>query len=139
MGTVPEGEMRFFRRPGALLASVTILVLGLAFVFNLVPYRQILDQQRRVDGARATLARLQAENAQLQEEADALHTDTEIERLARDKLGYVRPGEVAFVVLEPPPELQSIPEEPPPPPPADERAWYQKVWDFMTGRDLASD
>ena len=131
--------MRFFRRPGALLASVTILVLGLAFVFNLVPYRQILDQQRRVDGARANLASLQEENAQLQEAAEALHTDTEIERLARDKLGYVRPGELAFVVLEPPPDQQSVTEEAPPPPPEEERAWYEKVWDFMTGRDLAPD
>ncbi|MGA8040152.1 MAG: septum formation initiator family protein, partial [Acidimicrobiia bacterium] len=62
-------------------------------------------------------------------------TDEEIEKLARDKLGYVRPGEIAYVVLEPPggdqpaPSLEVAPADPP-------RTWVDRVWDFLTGRDL---
>ncbi|MCZ6567056.1 MAG: septum formation initiator family protein [Actinobacteria bacterium] len=130
--------MTLFRRPGAALATLLFLVMGAAFLTQVVPYRQILDSQRQVSSARAQLAALEVDNELLAADIAALETDEEVEKLAREKLGYVRPGEIAYVVLDPPEELTRpqpetddlvIPEE---------RTWVDMIWDFVTGSDLDS-
>jgi cell division protein FtsB len=130
--------MTVFRRPGAVLATLLFLVMGAAFLTQVVPYRQILDSQRQVNSARAQLAALEEENEVLAADVAALQTDQEVEKLAREKLGYVRPGETAYIVLDPPseetrPQPQTdnlvIPEE---------RTWVDALWDFVTGADLDS-
>ena len=112
--------------------------MGAAFLTQVVPYRQIIDSQGRVDSARAELGALQAENEMLQADVDALGTTEEIEKLAREKLGYVRPGETSFVVLDPMdsnsklnPEVKPTQVEP--------ETWVDKIWEFITGGDIASD
>ena len=129
--------MTLLRRPGAAIATLLILVTGAAFLTQVVPYRQILDSRRQVDSAREQLAALKAENEVLGEEVEALNTPEEIERLARDKLGYVREGEVSYVVLDPPgsdqePVAPTTEEEP-----ADE-TWVDRIWDFLSGADVDS-
>ncbi len=130
--------MTLFRRPGAALATLLFLVMGAAFLTQVVPYRQILDSQRQVSSARAQLAALEEDNELLAADIAALETDEEVEKLAREKLGYVRPAETAYVVLDPPEELTRpqpetdglvIPEE---------RTWVDMIWDFVTGSDLDS-
>ena len=129
--------MRLLSRPGPALATLLFLLLGAAFLTQLVPYRQIIDSHRQVGQARAELAALEEENARLQNDAEALHTDAEIEKLAREKLGYVRPGETAYVVLDPPQEQQ---EQARATEPAEEEeeggTWVDWIWDFLTGADL---
>lgn len=130
--------MTLFRRPGAALATLLFLVMGAAFLTQVVPYRQILDSQRQVSSARDQLAALEEDNELLEADIAALETDEELEKLAREKLGYVRPGETAYVVLDPPEEVTRpqpetddlvIPEE---------RTWVDMIWDFVTGSDLDS-
>lgn len=130
--------MTLFRRPGAALATLLFLVMGAAFLTQVVPYRQILDSQRQVSSARAQLAALEEDNELLEADIAALETDEELEKLAREKLGYVRPGETAYVVLDPPEEVTRpqpetddlvIPEE---------RTWVDMIWDFVAGSDLDS-
>lgn len=125
------------RRPGAAMLTLLFILLGAAFLTQVVPYRQILDSQRRVESARIQLQVLEEENARLGEDVAALQTDEEVERLARDKLGYVNPGETAYVVLDPPADESA-------PPPAvltesvePQKTWVDRIWDFVTGRDLA--
>jgi len=119
------------------MATLLFLALGAAFLTQIVPYRQILDSQHRVSAARAELTALEEENARLEADAAALRTEEEVEKLAREKLGYVRPGEVAYVILDPPASSR-----PPAAPPAEEaelpeeRTWVDMVWDFLTGADL---
>jgi cell division protein FtsB len=123
------------RRPGIALVTLLFVLLGAAFLTQVVPYRQILDSQRQVATAQDRLATLEAENRELQADADALGTDEEIEKLAREKLGYVRPGETAYVVLDPPgsddrgAEEVVVTEAP-------EKTWVDMVWEFVTGDDL---
>ncbi len=62
---------------------------------------------------------------------------SEIERLAREKLGYVRPGEVAYVVLEPPFIPTTTTQPPAEDPPVEDRSLLSEVWDFVTGADLS--
>jgi cell division protein FtsB len=127
------------RRPAVLVSTLALMVLGAAVITNVVPYRQIIEQRRQVTAASQELAALRAENAMLAARRQSLETPVEIERLAREKLGYVRPGEIAYVVLEPP--AMPVPTAPPAPEPtpAPDRPPWVVVWDFITGADLSGD
>ena len=118
---------------------VTLLVsLGLV-ASGVLPVQQFLERETQVDAARAELDALLAENAELSGQADALLTDEEIERIAREQYGYVRPGEVGYVVITP--EGEQLPSAPPQPQPVerDDRSILERVWDFITGRDASAD
>lgn len=130
--------MTVFRRPGAAIATLLILLMGAAFVTQVVPYNQIVDSREQVAAARAELAELEAQNERLQADVEALHTDSEIERLAREKLGYVRPGETAYVVLDPPGSADDTEPAPPGPEPVD-KTWVDEVWEFLTGADVTGE
>ena len=129
--------MTLLRRPGTAIFTLLILLMGAAFLTQVVPYGQIIESGRQVDAARTQLARLEAENAALQGDIEALGTEAEIERLAREKLGYVRPGETAYVVLDPPGTPEDA-ENPAPPPAIEEKTWVDRVWEFITGADIGS-
>lgn len=130
--------MTFLRRPGAVITTLLFVLMGAAFLTQVVPTRQIFDSQRQLSSARAQLNDLETDNALLQADVTALGTDGEVEKLAREKLGYVRPGEIAYVVLDPPQQ-----DLPPAPPPAlselpERQTWVDQLWDFLTGADLES-
>lgn len=129
--------MTLLRRPGIAIVTLLILLTGAVFLTQVVPYRQIIESQRQVAEARAELDKLEADNAELAADVEALHTDSEIERLAREKLGYVRPGETAYVVLDPPGTSDDAEPAEPAPEPVD-KTWVDKVWEFLTGADLGS-
>ena len=137
MGRIQEVVVNLLRRPGIAIVTLLILLTGAVFLTQVVPYRQIIDSQRQVASARAELAGYEAENAELAADVEALQTDSEIERLAREKLGYVRPGETAYVVLDPPGAPDETESAEPAPVPAD-KTWVDRVWDFLTGADLGS-
>ncbi|MPZ51966.1 MAG: hypothetical protein GEU79_04405 [Acidimicrobiia bacterium] len=125
-------------RLGVILSVIVIVVVGAAFLTNIVPYRQIVEQKASVEEARNTLTDLEAENMRLEEHLLALNTPEELERLAREKLGYVRPGEIAYVVVDPPEvpgqvqtEVEETPEEEP-------EGVVDGFWEFLTGEDLFS-
>jgi len=69
--------------------------------------------------------------------AHAPHTSSVLEKLAREKLGYVRPGETAYVVLDPPGTPDDV-EDASAPEVVVEKTWVDRVWDFLTGADLGS-
>lgn len=132
-------ELRPTRRPAWMLVVVTVILVGAAMVTNVIPFRQIVEQRTEIADAEARLEALTAENELLTGQVDALNTPAEIERLAREKLGYVHRGETAFVILEPDsddatayPEdgLSSSPE-------TEERSFFQRIWNFLTGSDLS--
>ena len=127
--------MTLIRRPGAAAVTLLFLLMGAAFLTQVVPYRQIIETQREVATARAELQALESENAELGADVAALQTDAEIERLAREKLGYVRPGEKAYVVLDPPGTTDHEPAEPAPAPL--EKTWVERIWEFVSGADLS--
>lgn len=133
--------MRVLRRPVLFLVSVAALVVALAVTTNALPLRQIVEQRQEVADAQADLAALQRENAILTDQVTALQTPVEIERLAREKLGYVRPGEAAYVVIEEeaapadtfPADVSTEPDE------GDAVPFLSRIWDFITGRDLVEE
>ncbi len=123
-------------RPGAFV--VVLLLVGLAIVLaGVFPFRQLIAQERLVDNTRTKLDALVVENEALQAQIDAAQSPSELERIAREEYGMVRPGETGYVV-----ELDGGPvpdavvnqsEE------IDSRSLLERFWDFLTGRDLVPD
>ncbi len=114
-------------RPGPLVAGAALLgVLALA----VIPAQAYVSQQRDRDRLAATLDGVSAQNRALQERADRLATDAEIERLARLRYNLAKPGEEVYAIL---PEAT-----PPPPPPApapapvERRPWWDRAWHRIT-------
>lgn len=124
-------------RRGFGLGSFLILALIIGLVAaaaGVLPFRQIIAQQRSVELAQQQLDALVEENRRLEHQIAALQTPQEVERLAREQFGLVRPGDIAYVALIPPgtegeqPEIEvdlgtSTP-------------WWRNLWDFLTGKDL---
>ncbi len=79
---------------------LTIAMLLLA-VFNDKGALQVRAQSKKLAAIESEMAALDAENKQLTGEIHALRTDTgAIEKLAREELKLVRPGEVVLVTPE---------------------------------------
>ena len=81
------------------LLTVAMLLLA---VFNDKGALQVRAQSKKLSAIETEMATLDAENKQLTEEIHALRTDpTAIEKLAREELKLVKPGEVVLVTPEP--------------------------------------
>ena len=125
------------QRWGMVLA--VILLVALAFtVSGVFPFRQLLAQRQQVERAQEQFETLVEENARLEEEIAALATEEEVERLARDQFGLVRPGETGYVVVVPP-GTESLVVDEGAADSEDARPWWERVWDYVTGGDLADD
>ena len=122
------------RRRSPLL--LLLLVALAATLSGILPFRQIIAQDRAVGLAEEKLAALEAENERLAESVLLLETPDEVERIAREEFGYVRPGEVAYVVVTSPQAPTAEPVEVAAEP--ERRDWWDPIVDFLTGRDLDS-
>lgn len=125
------------QRWGWVLALVLLGALALT-VSGILPFRQLITQQAQVDRTEVQLAAIQEQNRALSEDIEMLDSDAEIERLAREQFGLVRPGEVAYVVVAPD-ELPVAVEVADPIVRSDVRPWWRRVLDFVTGSDVETD
>ena len=105
--------------------KVLLAVIVLAAILILLGLRSL--DVYRLDREAARLAALkrslQQENAVLREEKKLLHTPGYVEKIAREQLGLVKPGEIAILIITPPAPLT-------PAPPAlkrDERSWMARL------------
>jgi cell division protein FtsB len=90
------------------LVQLLLLFVAAAIVVNgLVGDRGLLAMLRahkEYDAIASAIARQQAENASLREEARRLREDpAAIEELARRQLGLIKPGEKVFILKDVPP------------------------------------
>ncbi|MGH2663892.1 MAG: FtsB family cell division protein [Actinomycetota bacterium] len=88
-----RGRLRITGR-AVVLAGVVVL-LGIASVGVL---RQFFDQRAEIDRLERQVEALVEERGDLTRQIERLHDPEYLERLARECLGMVRPGEIAFVV-----------------------------------------
>ncbi len=124
---------------GRFLWAVGLAILAAGVTVYAVPVLDRLEaQQLEIAESTADLELLVAENADLQERLDSLNTPLEIERLARERLGFVRAGETAIVVVPAPVEVEE-PEAPAPPPAPRPDPWYKEWWSYISGSDLTED
>ncbi|MBI4498026.1 MAG: septum formation initiator family protein [Chloroflexi bacterium] len=90
-----------------LLVAVTLLLyFSVAIVGRMVQMYELRQEQARLEQELAALAARRQELERLKEEADS---DAYLERVAREHLGLVKPGEIGVVVIPPP----LAPEAPP--------------------------
>ena len=93
------GRARFRLTPRATILA--LLVAGL-LLYMVGPLRTYLEQRERlVHLERQTKALIQA-NAGLEAQIRRLNDPEYLERLARERLGMVRPGEIGFVPVPEP-------------------------------------
>ena len=125
------------RRKGGYFAPVVFLLGAMVAANYVIPYREILAQNRQVESARVELGTLQAGNERLVRQTEALRSQTEIERLAREDYGYVRPGDTSYVIVEP--VGRPVVQEPEPDVEIESGGVLKAIWDYLTGRDLTDD
>lgn len=100
------------RRRRAVLTTVlgALAIVGFLFAF-VYPTNTYFRQRSEIGEANERLARLEAETKRLEEESRKLLGDKEVERLAREQYGLVRPGETPYVLVPTTPTTTVPPEE----------------------------
>jgi cell division protein FtsB len=81
--------------------AVAVTLGGMMFVFFL-PARALLQQRADLRDAETRMRVLSTQNQELTAQVATLHTDAEIQRLARQQYGLVFPGEEAYAILPSP-------------------------------------
>jgi cell division protein FtsB len=90
------------------LAIATLVLIGALFLF-VFPTTAVLDQRNKLSDARDRLSVLKEQTEKLAEESKRVRSDTEIERLARDRFNMVKPGEQAWAVVPAPTTTTTTP------------------------------
>ncbi|MGP3984141.1 FtsB family cell division protein [Streptomyces sp. KR80] len=111
----------------ALLALVVCsLVVALAYPMRqwVSQRSQIAEQQRQAEQARRAVEKLRDERARWQDPAY-------VERQAREHLHYVRPGEVAYTVVD----GTGYDDSPPKDEGEADRPWYTDLWEGLDSVD----
>jgi cell division protein FtsB len=85
----------------ARIALLTVFSVAFLFVF-VFPTSSYLAQARQVSRARHDLAVLRAQNRTLANAAAKLHSNSEIERIARERYNMALPGERLFSIVPTP-------------------------------------
>jgi cell division protein FtsB len=128
------------KSPWIWVAGLAILASG-ATVYAVPVLDRLEEQHTEIAQFSADLEVLEAENAELEDRLSLLHRPSEIERLARERLGYVREGETAFVVVSPRegPSDSSEEELAQETGVLVEAPWYEQWWSYVTGSDLTEE
>ena len=85
-------------RPTARAALLVVLVTGLALAM-VYPFRELLSERDQVVTLQRQEVALEQANAKLKARLKQLKDPDYLERLARECLGMVRPGEIGFVTV----------------------------------------
>jgi cell division protein FtsB len=98
--TAAKTTGRALSRPGPKLtarAAGLLIALALLGMVALVPARALLAQRSTMADLERQTTQLTQENAALRDQIAHLNDPAELERLARECLGMVDPGEIALV------------------------------------------
>lgn len=80
-------------------AAVLCVVVLFLLTLSVAPLRGLIDQRSQLTRLERQADALTDRNAQLEERIDLLNDPIYLERVARQCLGMVRPGETAFVMV----------------------------------------
>ncbi len=86
------------RRYTVIGLLVALLLLGFLFAF-VYPTRTYLKQREQIQASQERLDVLQQQTASLERDTQRLQGDAEVERIAREQYGLVRPGETPYVLV----------------------------------------
>jgi len=77
-----------------------LALVGFLFAF-VYPTRTYLDQREQIQHGQNRLDVLQQQTAALERDTERLGGAAEVERIAREQYGLVRPGETPYVIVAP--------------------------------------
>jgi cell division protein FtsB len=127
------------RSPAGLTtpAAVLGLVLCALVVSAALPLREFLSQRAEIRHLEQSQAAARARVAALEEQKARLEDPDYVAALARDRLHFVRPGEIAYVVIAPsaPPTTPADAHRAASAPPGPEAPWYSQLWGSVRGAD----
>jgi len=112
--------------------AVVATLLGVMLLSAAYPLRQYATQDSRVAGLVRQERALDAKIVALRHQQELLQSDDEVERIAREELGMVRPGEVAFAVVGGAPAAgpqAGSSRKVAAPAAAPAAAWYERWWE----------
>jgi cell division protein FtsB len=122
------------RSPLTTRAALLLVAISAVAVLLALPARTYFAQQSQINSARAAQAAQQHRIDLLQAAVTRLQDPAAVERAARERLGYVKPGEREYVIVDPPkpraaaaavgaakPVLPVTPE-------ASNVPWWTKLW-----------
>jgi cell division protein FtsL len=120
--------------PPFALRLAAVLVVPLLLYALVATGQKALDNYRLNQDAaalRAELVNLRTENLRLQKDIEDARTDAAIEKIAREQLGLIRPGDHPMVLVAQGSDAQpqAAPQLSSPPPPPVWRQW----WDYFFG------
>ena len=92
-------QRSLLRRSTLIITPVILVILTFGALAFLAPTRTLLDQRKAAATAEQRLAELDQANSDAQAQVEALQTDAEIERLAREQYGYAKAGEEVYHLL----------------------------------------
>jgi cell division protein FtsB len=114
---------------------LVVVLLG-AIVLSVVmlsgPAQRLLDSRARVDGLAVKAEALEQENEVLERRKADLEDPGNVELLAREQQGFIRPGEVPYTLVPPEvdrPRITAPRDQPDPPAPT----WYGRAWETVRG------
>lgn len=81
-------------------AILGVVILAV-FVFGVFPTGSYVEQRNELNRAIDELEQLEADNHELRDRVERLESDEEIERVAREDFGLVRPQEESYLILPP--------------------------------------
>jgi len=82
-----------------LVAAILLLAVLTLFAIRHLEVYRLNREAARLAGLKRSL---QEQNAILREEMKLLHTPRYVEKIAREQLGLVKPGEMAVLIVRPP-------------------------------------
>ena len=88
--------------------GAVVVVVGIILAFGIDPFSDWLDQRSDSTSLRSQVEEVERRNKEYELQIDALNTDEEIERRAREEYNLVRPEEEAYAVLPPRPAAHRI-------------------------------
>lgn len=86
--------------PRFFLFLLLLLSLWIALGFA-ARYFRIVSLQNQLVRIRREIAAMEARNEELEKQIEYLQSDEYIEKVAREKLGLVKPGETVYIMAEP--------------------------------------
>ncbi|GAA1137654.1 FtsB family cell division protein [Ornithinicoccus hortensis] len=133
----PQGTTRAARRtapPHVWRLGILVVLLAFLALFLTPTLRGYIEQRSDITRMEQAVAREEHRIAELQADVEAWKEPETIEREARDRLRFVKPGETAFTVLddteeqvtEPLPGMAGVTTDV-----HEHRPWYGEVWESV--------
>ena len=133
-GPAPQTAERRLRPRLTGRAAILVMVLAVLAVSYASSLRAYLEQRSHIVELKATIAERRASIDELEQEKQRWEDPAYVSQQARERFGYVKPGDTPFVVLgEDGEPLQSEAEltDPDSIAPQEKRAWYDDAWDSV--------